>query len=216
MQTETCLVLMFKSPHRSKQRLAAEIGARAQIVATHLFECAAADLAAWDGPVCFAPADTQDIEVLETAQCDNIVEQGPGNLGERINRVNRSLLQAGYDRQIFIGIDCPALDRDYLQRADMALRSAGVVFGPAHDGGVVLMGIAGHWPDLSELPWSTGQLGDALIDVCRQSNLSVQLLEAHSDVDCKDDLKELPKQLHGDQRETRQRLCEWVEAESFA
>lgn len=215
MKTETCLVLMFKSPQRSKQRLAAEIGVRAQIAARHLFECAAADLAEWGGPVCFAPADAQDMEILASIRCDNVVQQGSGNLGERINHVNDALLQTGHRRQLFIGIDCPTLDRDYLQAADMALTTADAVFGPARDGGVVLMGVAGQWPALSALPWSTAQLGEALINSCEQANLNVQLLETQSDVDSEADIRSLPKQLQGDQRLTRRRLCEWVESEAF-
>jgi glycosyltransferase A (GT-A) superfamily protein (DUF2064 family) len=218
MQTQTCLVLMFKSPHRSKQRLAAEIGSRAQTVAEHLFECAVADLEAWPGPTCFAPAKPEDLQFARERRCvaDLCTEQGSGNLGERIGHVNLALRDAGHSDQLFIGIDCPALDLNYLTRADAVLRDADVVLGPADDGGVVLMGVRGKWPELGGLPWSTPLLRAELVETCRNANLHIATLEAHGDVDCARDLQRLPGRLKSDDRPSRRRLCDWIESESFA
>lgn len=218
MQTQTCLVLMFKSPQRSKQRLAAEIGALAQTAAKHLIECAIADLSAWQGPICFAPAQLRDMHCIGNRDfvADICVEQSDGNLGDRIAHVNRVLLETGYKDQLFIGIDCPALDSGYLIRADAVLRTCDVVLGPADDGGVVLMGIRGQWPTLTGLPWSTATLRDNLVRTCEQAQLSIATLEAHRDVDCAGDLKELPLRLKDDRRPSRRRLCDWINSESFA
>jgi glycosyltransferase A (GT-A) superfamily protein (DUF2064 family) len=218
MQTQTCLVLMFKAPNRSKLRLAAEIGLRAHTAAQHLFECAVADLEAWHGPTCFAPADAQEMEFLRDRHCraDSYIEQGTGNLGERIGHVNAALHAAGHTEQLFIGIDCPALDPDYLARADAILTEADVVLGPADDGGVVLMGVRGLWPQLANLPWSTAALQRELIQACEQSNLCIGTLEAHHDVDRASDLQRLPDKLKGDPRPSRRRLCDWIKSESFA
>ncbi len=217
MQTRTCLTLMFKAPDRSKQRLAAEIGARAQTLAQHLFDCAVADLEAWPGPTCLAPAAAADLTFVEQLgyRADTCTAQGSGNLGERIARVNAALQAVGYTQQLFIGIDCPALDPDYLARADAALDKADVVLGPADDGGVVLMGVRGLWPALADLPWSTAALQTALIDACEHAGLRVTLLEAHGDVDRASDLQALPERLRADPRPSRRRLCAWIEAESL-
>jgi glycosyltransferase A (GT-A) superfamily protein (DUF2064 family) len=218
MHTNSCLVLMFKAPQYSKRRLAAAIGARARTVAEHLFDCAAADLEAWQGPTCMAPAKTSDLQFVRERRChaDVYVDQGDGNLGDRIERVNQSLIDAGYNQQLFIGTDCPALDAHYLAHADRLLLNADVVLGPAHDGGVVLMGIRGPWPPLSHLPWSTTGLRSALIEVCERSGLRVALLAAHADVDTADDLQLLPSRLRDDQRPSRRRLCDWIESEALA
>ena len=218
MQTHTCLVLMFKAPINSKRRLAAEIGARAQTVAAHLFACAAADLEVWQGPTCMAPAQASDLPFARehSRAADIYIEQGTGNLGERIERVNQSLLDAGYHQQLFIGTDCPALDLDYLTQADSLLRDADVVLGPAHDGGVVLMGVRGQWPALGGLPWSTAELRSALIAQCQRSALQVALHAAHADVDTADDLQNLPSQLRDDQRPSRKRLRDWIQSEALA
>ena len=218
MQSTTCLILMFKSPQRSKQRLAAQIGAGARIAAEHLMECAFEDLAAWPGPVCLAPAAEEDAQYARSRgyPAELCVIQGPGNLGERIEQVNANLLSAGHESQLFIGIDCPALDGDYLRRAAGALADTDVVLGPADDGGVVLMGVRGAWPSLGQLPWSSAELGAALQAACATAGLSVTLLEAHGDVDDLDDLRFLPGRLREDPRPSRQRLRAWIAAEELA
>ena len=218
MPTQTCLVLMFKAPQHSKRRLAAAIGDHARTAAQHLFACAAEDLADWRGPTCLAPAQTEDLRIAEELECQasTSVEQGAGNLGERIQHVNATLRKAGYERQIFIGIDCPALDSNYLARADALLAQTDVVLGPADDGGVVLMGVRGLWPPLADLPWSTDALRDALAGACKLAQQRVSMLEAHADVDLVDDLQQLPVRLSDDMRPARRRLCDWIESGSFA
>jgi glycosyltransferase A (GT-A) superfamily protein (DUF2064 family) len=209
---------MFKAPQHSKRRLAAAIGARARTAAEHLFACAAEDLADWGGPTCLAPAQSSDLEIARQLDCrvSTIVEQGTGNLGERIQHVNAVLSARGHEKQIYIGIDCPALDGDYLARADAALEDADVVLGPAEDGGVVLMGVHGLWPPLGDLPWSTDALQGALIAACRSAGHDIALLDAHADVDHVDDLQQLPARLSHDARTSRRKLCDWIESESFS
>jgi glycosyltransferase A (GT-A) superfamily protein (DUF2064 family) len=208
---------MFKAPEQSKRRLAAAIGDHARVAARHLFACAAEDLDDWPGPTCLAPAQDADLQVADDMNCHATitVAQGSGNLGERIQTVNAELHSGGYERQIFIGIDCPALTTDYLARADAALSSTDVVLGPADDGGVVLMGVSGLWPPLAHLPWSTDGLQDALISACCGTQQRVAMLEAHADVDLVEDLAQLPARLSGDARQSRQRLCDWIQSESL-
>ena len=218
MQTETCLVLMFKSPEHSKRRLSAEIGAAGADVARLLFDCAAADLEAWPGPTCMAPAEHCDLDFVRSRSCyaDIYVDQGAGNLGERIENVNQKLLTAGHTRQLFIGIDCPELDDDYLAHADSVLRSADVVLGPAHDGGVVTMGITRRWPSLGALPWSTQSLAEALTRACEADGLSVASLAPLADVDTLADLRALRQRLRLDARPSRRQLYGWLESAAIA
>ena len=215
MHTDTCLVLLFKSPRRAKRRLAEEIGGLAQTAAAHLLECAIDDLGGWRGPTCLAPAARADAAFARergyTAALQ-IVQQ-PGNLGERIAALNAALLEGGHERQLFIGSDCPGLDTDYLELAAAALRQADVVLGPAEDGGVVVMGVTGEWPPLADLPWSSARLGAALREACEAAGLRVAILAAHGDVDSAADLSGLPGKLAADRRASRRRLCEWIAAE---
>ena len=66
-------------------------------------------------------------------------EQGPGDLGERMQRALEHALAQG-DFAVLIGTDCPALTAADLRSAAQALRhGSDVAFVPAEDGGYVLI-----------------------------------------------------------------------------
>ncbi len=191
--------------------MAAAIGdARATQAAQHLIACAREDLESWPGPVCLAPADDEEAAALGPASVDAVVVQRGDNLGERINHVNAALVERGFGRQVYVGIDCPAIDLGYLERAAAALVDRDVVFGPAVDGGVVLMGVRGRWPDLSDLPWSTDALRAALEAACAHAGARAAMLEPLQDVDTLDDLLALRLALDGDERPARRALRRWL------
>jgi len=209
---ETCLVLMLKAPGRSKRRLARELGdAAAAEAAARLAGCALEDVADWPGGACLAPAEESDLEWLRrqvTGQ--TVVMQRGGNLGERINHVNRELHRRGVPRQLFIGIDCPELDQAYLRRAAACLMEYDAVLCPADDGGVVLMGTRRPWPDLGGLPWSTDSLHVALRALCEAEGFTVAALEPRTDIDTLADLAEIEHRLGSDRRPARQALIGWL------
>jgi len=208
---ECCIVLMMKSAASSKRRLAAEIGGeRATEVAQHLIDCAREDLESWSGNVCLAPAEAADLAELGSTLAAILIVQRGDNLGERINHVNAALVERGIERQIYVGIDCPTLDLGYLERAAAALTECDVVLGPALDGGVVLMGARGRWPDLSQLPWSTSALLAALESICSAAGARAAVLEPLRDVDTLDDLLALRATLVGDSRLARRALSDWI------
>ena len=209
---ESCLVLMFKAPGRSKRRLAASIGPLASIVAEHLWSCALEDVAAWPGPVCFAPAGEADGEwaAQRMDRCDAVVLQRGSNLGERINHVNGVLRSRGFERQIFIGIDCPALDARYLDEAADALDKHDAVLGPAHDGGVVLMGARREWPDLGDLAWSSANLMAELERLCTDHGWKTVRLAELADIDTLEDLDAFGRTVPGDPRPARRALGAWL------
>jgi rSAM/selenodomain-associated transferase 1 len=69
-------------------------------------------------------------------------EQGSGDLGGRMGRALEAALAQG-KRGLLIGSDCPAMSADYLRQAAGALDAGNdAVFGPAEDGGYVLVGLA--------------------------------------------------------------------------
>jgi glycosyltransferase A (GT-A) superfamily protein (DUF2064 family) len=208
-----CVVLMMKSPARSKRRLAELIGAqRATEAAQRLLDCAYEDLAAWAGPKCVAPSADDERAEAPSADAVVVVQRG-GNLGERINHVNNVLIGLGFERQLFIGIDCPSLDRPYLDRAAAALDDQDTVLGPADDGGVVLMGVRGRWPALAALPWSTSGLFESLRAACAAAGSSVAMLPRRHDIDTANDLITLRDELHADPRPARRALVRWIGAQ---
>ncbi len=66
-----------------------------------------------------------------------VVPQGDGDLGRRMIRALRS---AGARPAVVIGSDIPALSPVHAAAAFRAMGAAGVVFGPARDGGYWLIG----------------------------------------------------------------------------
>ncbi|HEY8520755.1 MAG TPA: TIGR04282 family arsenosugar biosynthesis glycosyltransferase [Gammaproteobacteria bacterium] len=203
-----CLVVMLKAPERSKRRLAAEIGPRATEAARHLYQCALEDLAEWPHDVCFAPASAAD--PCPVGADGFVVVQPTGNLGERIEHVDRELRRRGVRRAVFIGTDCIELDGSYLRDAASALDAHDVVLGPARDGGVVLMGARRPWPELGDLPWSTAALGAALRERCLAAGLSVALLAERGDVDTQADLAAARHRLAADPRPARRAFARWL------
>ena len=79
--------------------------------------------------------------------------QGAGELGQRM----RSALAAAIARgtpALLIGTDVPALDERYLAQAATALQCNDAVFGPAEDGGYVLVGLRRDIDAFSGVAWS--------------------------------------------------------------
>lgn len=121
----------------------------------------------------------------------SLIEQPPGDLGERMRRI-ATLGLACSDAVILICNDCPILDGDYLDAARKALRACDVVVGPAEDGGFVLLGLRRVDPLLfAEIPWGCEEV---LVQTCerlRQLGWAHLLLPELWDVDRPEDLQRL-------------------------
>ncbi len=187
--TGCCVVLMMKSAARSKRRLAEHIGAQRATQAAQRLARLRLRGPRQLGPVPSASRRRQPTSAIDAPPADAVVVQRGGNLGERINHVNDELIRLGFERQLYIGIDCPSLDVAYLERAAAALGDHETVLGPAADGGVVLMGVRGRWPPLAELPWSTTALFESLRAACVAAGSSAATLPRLKDVDTLGDLR---------------------------
>jgi hypothetical protein len=205
---EATLVVFCRRPARGvgKQRLAAAVGAdTAHAIAAALLDCTLEDLAGWPGSIVLAPAEAGDADwarALLGARA-RVVPQPAGNLGARLESVDRTLRGQGLERLLFIGTDAPALPPGFFAAAAAALGHSDVVLGPARDGGVTLMGARRAWPPLAALPWSTATLGAALAAACRARGDAVALLEESADVDELADLDWLCEAIASDPRPAR-------------
>lgn len=214
--TETTLILFCKrpAPGFGKQRLAAEIGTDAAFeIAKGLLACALEDLNNWTGPVVVSPSCTEEIDWAATllSREYEVIPQTDGNLGERIESIDRALRKRGQYRQMVIGSDAPELSIELISAADGLLDEVDVVFSAAEDGGVSLMGTRSGWPALEVMPWSTETLGQALAAGCEQNQQSVAWAEACSDVDRLMDLRRIRRTLRADDRTARRALLQVVE-----
>jgi len=79
--------------------------------------------------------------------------QSGADIGARMRAALDSAL-AGGACAILVGTDCPLLDVTYLARAAAALSTCDAVFGPAEDGGYVLVGLSRRVDAFAGVPWS--------------------------------------------------------------
>jgi rSAM/selenodomain-associated transferase 1 len=214
--TTTAALVVFcrrPAPGVGKQRIAAGLGREfACRLGEALLKTTLEDARAWPGDVFIAPADDKDLDWAAALGPPgwSVVMQGPGNLGQRLNTVDRELRSRGYRCLVFIGSDAPLLDQAYYRDARNRLEDAEVVLGPADDGGVTLMAARAPWPTLNALPWSSEELGTALERCCRDAGLRVARLPVNTDVDLPEQLPRLMAALTGDRRPARRALASWL------
>ncbi|MDP3678232.1 MAG: DUF2064 domain-containing protein [Methylotenera sp.] len=212
--TQPTLILVCKrpAPGVGKQRLAAKVGQETALkIAEALLACTMEDVLAWTGTVVIAPADVKDREwaanLCKLTRADvKVLPQVSGNLGQRLNALDHALRTSGYNQLIYIGSDAPDIGiTDYIAVSD-AFLNVDTALKPTIDGGVSIMASCKPWPDLTDLPWSTSQLGDSLSLLCQQNGHAIGKLPVGFDVDELEDLSYLVVKLAQDQRPARRAL----------
>ena len=117
-------------------------------------------------------------------QGTRIIDQGPGDLGQRLARAAQSL------PVLLLGADIPDLEPQHLTQAAAALASHPAVIGPAEDGGYWLLGLSAPAPQLFEnIAWGTETVFETTF-----SRLTPQppLLARLADLDRPEDLPRWP------------------------
>ncbi len=217
--TQPTLVLVCKRPAlgNGKQRLAAKVGGEiAYQIAEALLACVLEDVMTWPGKVIVAPADTKDHKWAENISKQmhgeqihsnlKVISQTDGNLGQRLNALDQTLRSNGFNHLIYIGSDAPDITPTDFSDLSKALLNFDTVLKPTLDGGVSIMASRKPWPELSDLPWSTSQLGDSLSRICLKNGHTVTKLQQGFDVDEYEDLSYLVSKLADDQRPARRAL----------
>jgi rSAM/selenodomain-associated transferase 1 len=117
-----------------------------------------------------------------------IVEQGDGDLGERLTRVPAPA--------IVIGSDAPGLTPELLREAHALLEKFEVVIGPATDGGYYLIGFSRPIPFAFEgIPWSTPTVLSETLERLGAHGIEPTLLPVLTDIDTPEDLDHWPELL---------------------
>ena len=136
-------------------------------------------------------------ELVVGSEIKRAAQRGEG-LGERmanclIDRLGR------YQNVILIGSDCPAIDGGYIKQAIAALeQGADAVFGPAEDGGYVLVGVKQLPAEkvkkiFADVPWGSEQVMENTRENLHVSGLKWQELMPLSDIDRPEDLSSLTR-----------------------
>jgi uncharacterized protein len=180
-----------------KTRLADEVGAP---LALAVYEAMLArvgallnseNIAEWD---LWVTSNDSHKSFLSICNKENIYIQKGADLGARMDAaIAHSLSLDGVENVVLIGTDCPALSAEYLIEAVTHLESGvDAVFGPAEDGGYVLVGMRRPTPAVFEdIPWGTDQVMPRTIAALEANGLSFRLLETLWDVDRPEDLGRL-------------------------
>ncbi|TSA15055.1 MAG: glycosyltransferase [Betaproteobacteria bacterium] len=119
--------------------------------------------------------------------------QGEGDLGLRMKRALEHALSASTPA-LLIGCDCPVLTPGYLREAAAALAGGDeAVFGPAEDGGYVLIGLARSPQSqlFDKVAWGTATVMQQTRARLAQGNWRWRELEPVWDVDRPEDLARL-------------------------
>jgi rSAM/selenodomain-associated transferase 2/rSAM/selenodomain-associated transferase 1 len=138
----------------------------------------------WGAPGIDAPefaAWSARFGVEVKSQCD-------GDLGARMRGALRAALARG-ERAILIGTDCPALDVDYVRAASKALDRHDAVFGPAEDGGYVLVGLARDANVFDGIAWGTPEVMEQTRRALRATAVRWKELRPLWDVDRAEDVR---------------------------
>lgn len=114
--------------------------------------------------------------------------QRGADLGERMLHALRDGLSR-YRRVVLVGSDCPGLDSDYLCDADRRLRDHDMVWGPAVDGGYVL--VAATRADAAcfrGIDWGSDAVMSQTRAIAGERGIAHALLPVRQDVDRPADL----------------------------
>jgi hypothetical protein len=116
-------------------------------------------------------------------------QQGDGDLGRRMAIAFQTALEAGKQRVVVIGTDCPDLKAEVMVKAFHALEQHDLVLGPAQDGGYYLIGLCRLIPELfTGISWSTAEVLQQTMSIAQRLELAVAYLPRLSDVDRPEDL----------------------------
>lgn len=192
-----CFLLFAKAPEpaRAKTRLISAIGvAGAAAVARALLENAARALRqvppGWEVSLCADDPDHPALRTVAERYGYTVRAQGEGTLGERMQRLARSVLASGVPAAVLVGSDCTGYDAAYLHAACDALDAGNdAVLGPAEDGGYVLLGLRRVPPGLFDgIAWGGSDVADAQRARLEALGMRWRELPLRADVDLPQDL----------------------------
>ena len=115
--------------------------------------------------------------------------QEGADLGERMASAFGAAFAAGVRSAALVGTDVPGVTAALLERALTELERAGLVLGPAADGGYYLIGLRRPAPHLfSAMPWGTASVLERTLERAGGLGLRASLLPVLDDVDGPADL----------------------------
>ncbi|MFQ5344730.1 MAG: TIGR04282 family arsenosugar biosynthesis glycosyltransferase [Mariprofundus sp.] len=118
-----------------------------------------------------------------------VTNQGPGDLGERMNRQIRGAFADDVRAVLLLGTDSPHMPESRLVAATDALEHVDVVLGPAEDGGYDLIGMNRPLSIFDGIVWSSDQVLHRTVENIQDQRLVVQQLDTGFDIDFPEDIE---------------------------
>ncbi|MEO6683809.1 MAG: TIGR04282 family arsenosugar biosynthesis glycosyltransferase [Ginsengibacter sp.] len=140
-------------------------------------------------------SDYIEDDLWESSLFQKNIQDGD-NLGVRMRNAFKISFAAGYAKVVIIGTDCFELTSEIIMQAFAVLEYNDIVIGPATDGGYYLLGMKKEFsPLFKNISWSTPEVLNQTIEICRNHSLFWFLLPELSDIDDEEDLKKHESQL---------------------
>ncbi|MFK8047535.1 MAG: TIGR04282 family arsenosugar biosynthesis glycosyltransferase [Halioglobus sp.] len=132
--------------------------------------------------------DREFMAFTDTLGFDAHKTQWGRDLGERMANAIADGLER-FEKVILVGSDCPAIDRNYLREAVLALDDSDVVLGPAQDGGYVLVAARVLCREMfMGIEWGSSSVFDDTLEILSKGAISWQSLAVLPDIDRPEDL----------------------------
>ncbi|NOR72888.1 MAG: DUF2064 domain-containing protein [Mariprofundaceae bacterium] len=119
-----------------------------------------------------------------------LIDQGEGDLGDRMSRLMQMAFRDGADSLLFLGTDSPHMPDSRLQSAAEFLGRNDVVIGPVEDGGYDLIAMnRPHQELFSRIRWSSEHVLQETLQHVEQLHLKLKLLDISYDLDTPESLQ---------------------------
>ena len=186
----------FPALGKVKTRLAASIGdEKAVYIYTYLLNYTHQLLASTKADVLVFHEGPINMEEYSSANYWFYPQEG-NDLGEKMYNAFEQAFKESYDRVLIIGTDCHELQTSHIEEALSSLEKNDLVLGPANDGGYYLIGLNKNDSRLfKNIQWSTHSVLAETMDIAKEIQLKVHLLESLNDIDEYKDLNEILKEL---------------------
>lgn len=143
----------------------------------------------------YLPAEAHAYFTTLAPDMDRQLQAG-ANLGERLDRLLTTALNAGARKAVVMGSDSPSLPAAYIAQAFIALDAHDVVLGPCDDGGYYLIGLTRPQPRLlREVQMSTPFVLRDTLALSAALGLRTALLPPWYDIDTVAELNRLRAEL---------------------
>lgn len=124
------------------------------------------------------------------------IPQKGKDLGEKMYRVIRKVLDLGYESVVLTGTDLPLISASHFESGFAALQEHDIAIGPTSDGGYYLIGMKKPCKEVFRVEGYGGStVFENTVSAAQAAGLSVGLALSCDDVDTPEDLWALTKQI---------------------